>query len=210
MSSCRGTYCVGEMAARLLHGAQGPSGTPCRAGPDDAFSLFYKSTPTRTATSENAHRTVEKRGGGGDNAQERGDASDGKRQGDETEDKADLAPRQEVLHGGDPLRVRVDKVEFASRQGRQARQVVRVEAVLLEALRANGGARQGRIDVVTRAVDRDTLQAIAKVRIGRVRVGHKAADDVRVDLVDEESCMQLRIVEFEGRGAVEGSGGEGI
>ena len=124
-----------------------------------------------------------KREGKGDNAQERGDGSDGERQADETEDKGDLSPRQETLHGGDPLRVGVDKVEFASRQGRQARQVVRVEAVLLDAPRANGGARQRRIDVVTRAVDRDTLQAMAKVRIGRVRVGHEAADDARVDLV---------------------------
>lgn len=195
------------MAARPPHGAPGPSGTKYQAAPDDAFSIFYKRRQKTKNPDTERQKKEGREGGGDDNAQERGNGSDSKRQADEAEDKGDLAPRQEALHGGDPLRVRVDKVEFASRQGRQARQVVRVEAVLLEALRANGGARQGRIDVVTRAVDRDTLQAIAKVRIGRVRVGQEAADVARVDLVYEEAGMQLRIVEFEGRGAVGGSGG---
>src|SRR5579863_8609923 len=92
------------------------------------------------------------------NAQERGDGSDGERQAEEAEDKAQLAMRQEARHGRDPLRVGVDKVEFASRQGGHARRVVRVEAVLLEAPRANRGARQRRVNVVPRAVDRDALQ----------------------------------------------------
>ena len=104
------------------------------------------------------------------------------------------------------MRIRIDKVELAAGQVRGAREVVRVEAVLLEAPRANGGARRGRVDVEPRAVDGDALQALAKVWVGRVRAGHEAADDICVDLVEEETRVQRGIVELEGASAVEGRG----
>lgn len=74
-------------------------------------------------------------------------------------------------------------------QRRGTCQVVRIEAILLEALRTNGGACQGGVDVVPCSVDGDALHALAKVRVGRVCVGHEATDVVRVRLVLEEPHM---------------------
>ena len=85
------------------------------------------------------------------------DGSDDERQEEETEDECHLSSSQEPCHGRDALRVRVDEVEFAAGQLRGAREVVHVEAVLLEALRAKGGACRGRVDVVPRAIDGDAL-----------------------------------------------------
>ena len=143
--------------------------------------LRNKKKTIRARQTQNHRRDRKKRE---KDAHERRDGGDRESHKDEAEDDGHLARRQEARHGGDPLRVRVDKVEFAVWQLRHARQVVRVEAVLLEALRADGRARRGRVDVVPRAIDGNALHALAKVRVGGVRVGHEAADGVCVDLVE--------------------------
>jgi hypothetical protein len=117
-------------------------------------------------------------------AQECGESSNDKSQEEEGEDQRDLAPRQEARDSSDALRVRVDKGQLASRKLGDTRQVARVPAVPLEMLRAIGGARHDRADLVSGSIDGRTLQGLAEVRVSRLRVGHEAANGGVEDLIE--------------------------
>lgn len=122
-------------------------------------------------------------------AQQSRDDSNNEPQEDETNDERYLLLfllrlRQETTDGRDALRVRVDKVELASRKLRDTRQVIWIPAVPLELFLANSGALQRRVNLVSRPIDRGTLQGLAKVCVSRGCVGHEATDGISEHLVD--------------------------
>ena len=134
-------------------------------------------------------------------AQERADGCDDHPRSDKPEDNGQLAIGQEAREGRHALRIRVDEREPAVGElHRGAREVIRVEAVLREARLAERRARQGRARIEARAVDGSALRALAEVRVRRVGAGHEAADHVRVDLIEEELRVDLRVVDFERAG----------
>lgn len=170
-------HCILSMERRRRRGTGVPA---CTQLPGHAFSSrTYIRTPilmiTYTATIRGQVR----------NAQEHNQGPDNDNESDETTNQRALLLRHKALCFAYALWIGIDEPLLPVWELRRAGRVLRVEAVLLEALRAGGGARRDRAGLESRAVDGGALEALPPFRIGCVAVGREAPDSICMRLVEE-------------------------
>ena len=110
---------------------------------------------------------------------------------------------QESFYFAHALWVWVHKGVFAANDFGLARWVRRIEAILLEARRAEIRTSDSGGNFVPRTIYRCTLETLAKVRIRRGGVRREARYDVRLHLLEEEIGMFGSVLNLEGPGTVQ-------